>query len=63
MKKFLFCSCYLLSQVAFAQPNPLATQYAQLITAAELKDNLSIISKETLGAVGTTLMNVVYFEE
>src|SRR5579859_2441344 len=27
------------------------------------KDNLSIISKETLGAVGTTLMNVVYFEE
>ncbi|MBI1770108.1 MAG: M28 family peptidase [Bacteroidetes bacterium] len=27
------------------------------------KDNLSIISKETLGAVGTTLLNVVYFEE
>jgi len=27
------------------------------------KDNLSIISKETLGAVGTTLMNVVYYEE
>ncbi len=27
------------------------------------KDNLSIISKETLGAVGSTLMNVVYYEE
>jgi len=27
------------------------------------KDNLSIISKETLGAVGTTLINVVYYEE
>ena len=26
------------------------------------KDNLSIISKETLGAVGSTLMNVVYYE-
>jgi hypothetical protein len=27
------------------------------------KDNLSIINKETLGAVGTTLLNVVYYEE
>jgi hypothetical protein len=27
------------------------------------KDNFSIISRETLGAVGTTLMNVVYYEE
>jgi len=27
------------------------------------KDNLSIISKETLGAVGNTLMNVIYYEE
>jgi hypothetical protein len=27
------------------------------------KDNLSIISKETLGAVGTTLLNVVYYED
>ena len=27
------------------------------------KDNLSIISKETLGAVGNTLLNVVYYEE
>jgi glutaminyl-peptide cyclotransferase len=27
------------------------------------KDNMSIISKETLGAVGTTLMNVAYYEE
>ncbi|GHN00121.1 glutamine cyclotransferase [Cytophagales bacterium WSM2-2] len=27
------------------------------------KDNLSIISKETLSAVGTTLMNVLYYEE
>jgi aminopeptidase-like protein len=27
------------------------------------KDNLSIISKETLSAVGNTLMNVVYYEE
>jgi glutaminyl-peptide cyclotransferase len=27
------------------------------------KDNLSIISKETLSAVGTTLMNVIYYEE
>jgi len=27
------------------------------------KDNLSIISKETLGAVGSTVMNVVYYEE
>jgi aminopeptidase-like protein len=27
------------------------------------KDNLELISKETLLAVGTTLMNVVYYEE
>ncbi|MGC4020613.1 MAG: M28 family peptidase [Cyclobacteriaceae bacterium] len=27
------------------------------------KDNMSIISKETLGAVGSTLLNVVYYEE
>jgi len=27
------------------------------------KDNLSIISRETLSAVGTTLINVVYYEE
>ena len=27
------------------------------------KDNLSLISKETLGAVGTVLMNVIYYEE
>lgn len=27
------------------------------------KDNLSLISKETLGAVGATLLNVVYYEE
>ncbi len=27
------------------------------------KDNISIISKETLSAVGTTLLNVVYYEE
>jgi aminopeptidase-like protein len=27
------------------------------------KDNLSIISKETLSAVGNTLLNVVYYEE
>lgn len=27
------------------------------------KDNLSIISKETLGAVGNTLLNVVYYEQ
>ena len=27
------------------------------------KDNLSIISKETLGVVGDVLMNVVYYEE
>jgi hypothetical protein len=27
------------------------------------KDNISIISKETLGAVGSTLLNVVYYEE
>jgi len=27
------------------------------------KDNMSIISKETLGAVGNTLLNVIYYEE
>jgi hypothetical protein len=27
------------------------------------KDNLSLISKETLGAVGSTVLNVVYYEE
>ncbi|CAN5624603.1 M28 family peptidase [soil metagenome] len=27
------------------------------------KDNLSIISKQTLGAVGTVLLNVIYYEE
>jgi glutaminyl-peptide cyclotransferase len=27
------------------------------------KDNMSIISKETLGAVGNTLMGVIYYEE
>jgi glutaminyl-peptide cyclotransferase len=27
------------------------------------KDNLSLISKETLGAIGTTVTNVVYYEE
>ena len=27
------------------------------------KDNLSLISKETLGIVGTVLMNVIYYEE
>ena len=27
------------------------------------KDNLSLISKETLGAVGNVLMNVIYYEE
>ena len=27
------------------------------------KDNMSIISKETLGAVGSTVLNVIYYEE
>jgi glutaminyl-peptide cyclotransferase len=27
------------------------------------KDNMNIISKETLGAVGNTLLNVIYYEE
>lgn len=27
------------------------------------KDNMSLISRETLGAVGTTLLNVVYYED
>jgi hypothetical protein len=48
MKKFSLGFIILISQWGFAQPNPIATQYAQLITAADLKDNLSIIASDAL---------------
>ena len=48
MKKFLFGFSCLLSQLGLAQPNQLASQYAQLITAADLKDNLSIIASDAM---------------
>ncbi|HLZ17064.1 MAG TPA: M28 family peptidase [Cyclobacteriaceae bacterium] len=48
MKKILTAFACLLSQIVLAQPNPLAMQYAQLITTADLKDNLSIIASDAL---------------
>src|SRR6476659_5263579 len=48
MKKFLFVLTFLLSQLGFAQQNPIATKYANLITTNDLKDNLSIIAADAL---------------
>src|SRR5579859_101289 len=48
MKKILTAFACLLSQIVLAQPNPLAMQYAQLITPADLKDNLSVIASDAL---------------
>lgn len=45
-KNFLFL--VLFAQVSFAQQNQVATPYAQLITSADLKDNLSIIASDAL---------------
>ncbi len=47
MKKFVFVFVFL-SRLCFAQQNQIATQYAQLITPSELKDNLSIIASDAL---------------
>src|SRR5580765_8244878 len=48
MKKLFFGLALLSSPWSVAQPNPLATQYAQLITTADLKGNLSIIASDAL---------------
>src|SRR5579863_2811741 len=48
MKKFFFSAAFLCSQIGFAQQNQVATQYAQLITPADLKDNLSVIASDAL---------------
>ncbi len=48
MKRFFFGLSLLAWQSAFAQQGQLATPYAQLITASDLKDNLSIIASDAL---------------
>ena len=48
MKKIFFAFAFLLLHSAFAQQNPLPMQYAELITTADLKDNLSIIASDAL---------------
>lgn len=48
MRKVFFGIVFLLSKWGFAQPNSIATQYAQLITPVDLKDNLSIIASDAL---------------
>ncbi len=48
MKKNFWFALLLLSQISFAQQNPVASQYAQLITTTDLKDNLSIIASDAL---------------
>jgi hypothetical protein len=48
MKKLFFGFIFFLSQSAFAQQNPIATKYANLITPDDLKDNLSIIAADAL---------------
>jgi len=48
MKKNFLGLAFLLSQVAFAQQTTVATQYAQLITPADLKENLSIIASDAM---------------
>jgi len=47
MKKCLLCVTVLLTQVAIAQ-DQLASQYAQLITSKDLKENLTIIASDAL---------------
>ncbi|HTH57868.1 MAG TPA: M28 family peptidase [Cyclobacteriaceae bacterium] len=47
MKKSLLCVAVLLAQVAIAQ-DQLASQYAQLITAKDLKENLTIVASDAL---------------
>ena len=44
----LFGFAILFSQTGIAQPNQVATTYAELITTADLKDNLSIIASDAL---------------
>jgi hypothetical protein len=48
MKKLCFVFSLLLSQLAFAQQTQVATKYADLITPADLKDNLSVIASDAL---------------
>ncbi len=48
MKKLLFGFALLSSPWCTAQQNQLATQYAQLITTTDLKENLSIIASDAL---------------
>ncbi|MBS1950531.1 MAG: Aminopeptidase [Cytophagales bacterium] len=47
MKKLLFLFLVIISVSAFAQ-DPVATQYAQMITPGDLKENLSIIASDAL---------------
>src|SRR6185369_4660370 len=47
MRKYIFGMLLFGSQASFAQ-DQMASQYAQLITTAELKDNLSIIASDAL---------------
>jgi len=48
MKKLFFGFALLSSSIGFAQQNQVATPYAQLITTADLKDNLSVIASDAL---------------
>ncbi len=48
MKKLLFGFALLFSQLGFAQQTSVATQYAELITPSDLKDNLSIIASDAM---------------
>src|SRR6516162_7520497 len=47
MRKLLLCFAVVLTRIVFAQ-DQLATQYAQLITAADLKENLTIVASDAL---------------
>jgi hypothetical protein len=47
MKKILSCLALVISHVSLAQQN-VRSQYAELITSADLKDNLSIIASDAL---------------
>src|ERR1041385_9483020 len=47
MKKCILGFVMVLAQASFAQ-DQLASQYAQLITTSDLKDNLSIIASDAL---------------
>ncbi len=48
MKKFFLSFFLLVSFLASAQQNGVATPYAQWISPSELKDNLSIIASDAL---------------